>query len=110
MIDLTNIIEAAVALLAAILSAVLIPWIRSKLTAAQTAELLRWVDIAVAAAQQLYHQADGKRRLDYALELLSHRGYDINDSSVLDAVEAAVLKLHRQLAQDVPESGTGVGV
>lgn len=108
MIDLTNIIEAAVALLAAILSAFLIPWIRSKLTAAQTAELLRWVDIAVAAAQQLYYQADGERRLDYALELLAHRGYDIKDDAVLDAVEAAVLKLHRQLAQDVPESGTGV--
>ena len=108
MIDLTNVIEAAVALLAAILSAFLIPWVRSKLSAAQTAELLRWVDIAVAAAQQLYHQADGERRLDYALELLAHRGYDINDSSVLDAVEAAVLKLHRQLAQDVP--GTGVDI
>lgn len=109
MIDLTNIIEAAVALLAAIISAFLIPWIRSRLNASQTAELLRWVDIAVAAAQQLYHQSEGEKRLEYALELLAHRGYDINDSAVLDAVEAAVLKLHRQLA-DVPDSGTEAGL
>ena len=109
MIDLTNIIEAAVALLAVVASAFLIPWIKSRLNASQTAELLRWVDIAVAAAQQLYYQLDGEKRLEYALELLAHRGYDINDVAVQDAVEAAVLKLHRQLA-GVPEASTEAGV
>ena len=98
MIDLTNIFEAAVALLLAIVSAFLVPWIKTKLTSAQTTEMLRWVEIAVAAAQQLYPQNDGDVRLQYALELLENKGYNVNDNAVLDAVEAAVLKLHQQLS------------
>ena len=97
MIDLTNIVEAVIALAVTIITAFLVPWIKSKTTAQDREELLAWVDIAVAAAQQLYHQCSGQQRLDYALSVLSAEGFDIDSDAVLDAVEAAVLKLHRQL-------------
>lgn len=97
MIDLTNILEAAIALAVAIVTAFVIPWIKSRTTTEQRKELLAWVDIAVAAAQQLYHQCSGEQRLQYALALLEERGFNVNDGTVVDAVEAAVLKLHRQL-------------
>lgn len=97
--DLTKVIEAGVALLAAVITVFLLPWLSSKTTAQEREELLRWVDIAVAAAQQLYYQLDGEARLNYALALLEEKGYDIDDGAVLDAVEAAVLKLHRQMEQ-----------
>ena len=51
----------------------------------------------MGAAQQLYHQSQGKQRLQYALELLERKGFNINDRAVRDAVEAAVLKLHEEL-------------
>lgn len=97
MTNLTPILEAVVALAVAIITAFVLPWIRSRTTTEQRKELLAWVDIAVAAAQQLYHQCSGEQRLQYALSLLEERGFNVNDGTVVDAVEAAVLKLHQQL-------------
>lgn len=97
MIDLTNIVEAVIALAATIIATFLIPWIKGRTTAQDREELLAWVDIAVAAAQQLYHQCSGQQRLDHALSVLAEQGFDVDDRAVLDAVEAAVLRLHQQL-------------
>ena len=54
MIDITPIVNAVIALLAAGVSVFLIPWIKSKTTDEQRKELLEWVKIGVAAAEQLY--------------------------------------------------------
>ena len=96
MIDLTPIYNAVIALAAACVSVFFIPWLKRKTDEQEREELLRWVDIAVAAAQQLYHQAEGSKRLAYALEFLEEKGYTIDDS-VIDTVEAAVLKLHEEM-------------
>lgn len=98
MINLTPLINAFIAVLAAFLVAYVIPWIKAKTTAKQREDLLVWVDIAVAAAQQLYYQQDGQKRLTYALDLLECKGFEIDDT-VVDAVEAAVLKLHNSLKE-----------
>lgn len=97
MIDLTSIVEIVVALIGALIAAFVIPWLRTKLTAEDTKELLTWVQIAVSAAQQLYHQLDGNERLEYALAILENKGYNIDSAVVRSAVEAEVLKLHQQL-------------
>ena len=97
MTNLTPILETIIALAVAVISTFLIPWISSKTTANDREDLLKWVDIAVAAAQQLFHQMNGAQRLDYALSFLAERGFDVDDAAVLNAVEAAVLKLHRKL-------------
>lgn len=97
MTNLTPILEAVVALAVTLATVFLIPWLRGKTTASQREDLLNWVDIAVAAAQQLYHQCSGQQRLEYALTVLTERGFDVDSDAVLDAVEAAVLKLHQQL-------------
>lgn len=97
MTDITSVVEAVIALAVTVITVFLIPWISGRTTAQEREELLEWVDIAVAAAQQLYYQCSGSQRLDYALALLAEKGYDIDDGAVVDAVEAAVLKLHQQL-------------
>lgn len=102
--DLTSIVEGVIALAVTVLTVFVLPWISGKTNAQEREDLLRWVDIAVAAAQQLYYQMDGEARLNYALALLEEKGYDIDDGAVVDAVEAAVLKLHREL-----EKGATVG-
>ena len=53
-IDLTSIANAVIALIAAIITAFVIPWIRSKTTAAQFEKIKMWVTVAVEAAEQLY--------------------------------------------------------
>ncbi|MBQ3134699.1 MAG: holin [Oscillospiraceae bacterium] len=94
MIDLTPLFNALIAAASVAISVFFIPWLRSKTTAQQQSDLLRWADVAVAAAQQLYHQCSGQTRLDYALSLLAEQGFNVDLRQVRDAVEAAVLKLH----------------
>lgn len=97
MIDLTPIINAGITLISLVLVAFLVPWIKSKLTAQQTESLIKWAEIAAAAAQQLYWDMDGETRKQHALELLAEKGYDINSAEVQNALEAAVLRLHSAL-------------
>mgnify|MGYP000875397731 CR=1 FL=1 len=54
MFDITTIIESVFMLLAAIITAIVIPYIKSKTTASQQAEINAWVKIAVTAAEQIY--------------------------------------------------------
>ena len=54
MYDITPIIESVAALIAALITAFVIPYIRSKTTAQQQAEINAWVKIAVSAAEQIY--------------------------------------------------------
>lgn len=97
MTDLTPIVNAAVALLAALMTAFVIPWLKRNTTQKDREELLKWVEIAVAAAQQLYHQLEGEKRKEYVLDFLAGKGYDVHSAEVDSAIEAAVLKLHQQL-------------
>lgn len=52
--NITPIIETVFALIAAVITAIVIPYIRSKTTAQQQTEINAWVRIAVSAAEQIY--------------------------------------------------------
>lgn len=97
MIDLTPVVNAAILLIAALITAFVIPWLKRKTTAQDREEMLKWVEIAVAAAQQLYHNLDGAARKQYVLDFLAEKGYCLDDKEIDNAVEAAVLKLHKEL-------------
>lgn len=97
MTDLTPVINAVIALAAALVTAFVIPWIKRNTSAKDREELLKWVEIAVMAAQQLYHQLDGDKRKAYVLAFLASKGYDVASAEVDNAIEAAVLKLHQEL-------------
>ena len=62
MTDLTPAINAAITLLAALLTAFLIPWLKRRTSAQDREELLRWVEIAVAAAEQIWGSAQGEEK------------------------------------------------
>ena len=51
-IDITPIVNAALALIGAGVSVFLIPWLKKQTTEAQRKELTAWVKIGVAAAEQ----------------------------------------------------------
>lgn len=97
MTDLTPVINAFIALVAALVTAFVIPWIRRNTSAKDREELLKWVEIAVMAAQQLHHQLKGEERKKYVLDFLAQKGYDVSSEEIENAIEAAVLKLHREL-------------
>ncbi len=97
MIDLTPIIEAILALAAALITAFVIPWIRSKTTAAQQQTIEAVTRTLVLAAEQLYGAGNGAQKLDYVIEELKKRGYTADRA----AIEAAV-KLYLPKMEYVP--------
>lgn len=104
-IDLTPILQAAIALLAALVISRLIPWLNSRMTDDQLARTRAAVKVAVFAAEQLYGAGKGAEKLDYALNWLRNQGYDVNRAEI----EAAVWQHMKQievlgLTQDETES------
>ena len=85
-IDLTPILQALIGLLAPLITARLIPWIRARTTESQRATLTAAVRVAVCAAEQLYGAGKGEQKLNYALTWLREHGYDVQRSEIEAAV------------------------
>lgn len=96
-VDITPIVSAVIVLLSALISVFLIPYIRSRTEASRLAEIEKWVQIAVAAAEQLYTSAQGEEKKNYVLNFLTDHGYDVDFNEINSLVEAEVLKLHAEL-------------
>ena len=97
MTDITPIIQAVVALAVALITAFVIPWMKNKIGAQNMDEFMRWVQIAVAAAEQLYKSTDGDGKKAYVVNFLASKGFKVNPEEFDNAIEAAVLKLHNEL-------------
>lgn len=96
MFDITPIIEAVVALIAAIITAFLIPYIKSKTTAQQQEEINEWVKIAVSAAEQIYvGSGRGEEKKKYVLEWLHAHNITLDTSKIDVMIEAAVYELNQ---------------
>lgn len=97
MTDLTPVINAVIALIAALITAFVIPWVKRNTTAKDREEFLKWVEIAVAAAEQLFHTTQGKEKKTYVVQFLQEQGFTFSEAEIDAAIEGAVLKLHRDL-------------
>jgi len=97
MIDMTPIAQAVIALLSAIITAVLIPYILAKTTAVQQAKLQTWINVAVLAAAQIYKGSDrGTEKKNYVLEFLNKQGLTYDAAAIDALIEAAVKSLNIQ--------------
>ena len=96
--ELTEIIKLAIELVVAIVSLWLVPWLRARLNAEQVSDMLRWVEIAVSAAEQLYDDLGGKQKKAYVMSFLHDRGYAVDEEELSLMIEAAVLRLHKEIA------------
>lgn len=96
MIDLTPIFEAILALLAALVTYKLIPWIKARTTAEQQSLLAATVKTLVYAAEQLYGAGKGEEKLAYVKQKLQEKGFDID----VDAIEAAVKEITIEIAKE----------
>lgn len=94
MIDLTPIFNAAIVLLAGIITAFVIPWVQTYVLpwiAANTTEKQRNIlhglyKTAVFAAEQIYGSGAGKEKLEYAKNYIRNKGYTVD----YDMIEATV--------------------
>ena len=85
-IDLTPVFQAVIALLAALVTYKLIPWIKARTTESQQASIRAAVKVAVFSAEQIYGAGNGKEKLEFAREKLRAQGFDVDT----DEIEAIV--------------------
>lgn len=95
MYDITPIIEAVAALIAALITAFLVPYIKSKTTAEQQKEINAWVKIAVATAEQIYTGSGrGEEKKEYVINWLREHGITVDEAKLDALIEAAVYELN----------------
>lgn len=95
--EITEIMKLGVYLLAAVVSAFIIPWLKGKIGAQDMDDFLTWVDIAVYAAEQVYESTDGDKKKTYVMDYLESKGFKVDGEDLDNAIEAAVIRLHNEL-------------
>lgn len=90
MVDVTNIINAAVMLIIAVLGTYLT---HLQKQSNNTSQLNEWVKIAVSAAEQAYKVGITQDRKQYALDVLAKKGLKVNWNEIDEMIEAAVNQL-----------------
>ena len=93
--NITTIIQAVFALIAAVITVIVIPYIKSKTTAQQQAEINAWVKIAVSAAEQIYNGSGrGPEKKAFVLDWLKKRHIAVDEAKLDAMIEAAVYWLN----------------
>ena len=101
-IDLTTILEAVIALIGAVLTCIVIPFIKEKTTVAQRQKLEAIVKTAVYAAEQIFANAEksGEAKKDYVVAYLETKGYKVNVNVLSDdlnnMIEAFVYQMNEE--------------
>ena len=96
MFDITPIVEAVVALIAVMITTVVIPFVKAKTSAQEQQEINEWVKIAVAAAEQMYvgHNR-GVEKKRFVLSWLEEHGVKVDMEHINAMIEAAVYELNK---------------
>ena len=93
-VNITPILESIITIKCMVVSYFLIPYIKSKLTAAQWSNLQQWAEIGVKAAEVLFNGTKlGKDKREYVFSVLESlcqkHGYDFDEDSIRLALENA---------------------
>ena len=84
--DMISIFEALLALLAVVLTAFVLPWLKQKENSERQQNLVFWLKAAVEAAEEYFKGSGrGAEKAAYVQQFLTRRGWN------LDEQEAAVL-------------------
>lgn len=81
-IDITIIVQALITLIASIITAVIVPYIKARTTEKQQALLLSALNIAVKAAEQIYGSGAGQEKKEYVLKYLADRNIEVDDAAI----------------------------
>lgn len=102
MIDLTQVIIAVLTLIFSVVSAFLIPYLKTKVSAEQLETIKFWVNIAVQAAEMIYAGSGrGEEKKEYVLKFLNSKGFTLNTEEIENIIEAAVLELKKTQKENV---------
>lgn len=105
-IDLTAIFQAILALLAAIITYKVIPWIKARTNSEQQSLLKATIRTLVFAAEQLYGAGKGAEKLDFVVKQLEQQGFTANRVEIEAAVGEYLNGWPSSVARDVTEDVT----
>ena len=95
MTDITPIVAIIIALIFAVITIIIAPWIKSRTTTEQQTQIMSWVNIAVLAAEQLFKGIGrGEEKKQYVIDFLKSKGYYIDAEKIEAMIEAEVAKLN----------------
>ena len=95
MIDLTPLVEAVIALAAAVITVFLIPWLRARYGNETLEKVRGWVQIAVYAAEKLYGAGNGDQKLAYAEQVLALHKIKLDTATLKAMVDAEIKKMEQ---------------
>lgn len=96
--NITPIIVALIGLLSTVITAVAIPYFKSKTTNAQRENIYFWVKLAVEAAEQIFSDPGmGATKKQYVEKFLTEHGLTLDADQLDAAIEAAVLEMKSEL-------------
>lgn len=96
--------KVIIPLLGAIITYILIPYVRAKTTKEQRDNVYFWVQVAVQAAEMIYRErGQGKLKKEYVIEFLTSQGINITLQELDILIEAAVKELN--IIQDKANQG-----
>lgn len=97
--DITQIIVSIIGLLMAVVTGILVPYIRSKTTTEKFNQIVFWTNIAVQAAEQIYVGTGmGEKKKMYVQKFLIEKGLNLDEAALDAVIESAVLELKAAIA------------
>jgi len=95
MVNIEIIIKVIIPILGAIITYLIVPFIRQKTTKEQRENIYFWVTVAVQAAEQIYKEkGQGKLKKEYVVDFLVSKGINITIQELDVLIEAAVKELN----------------
>ncbi|MBE5807098.1 MAG: holin [Clostridiales bacterium] len=105
-IDLTPILQAVIGLIAALIAYRLIPWIKARTTTEQQAQYMAAVRVAVFAAEQIFGAGKGAEKMDYAINYLREKGFDVDSREIEATVGEFINELDLKIVSTQPPDVT----
>lgn len=91
-----KIITLIISIIGLILTGIVVPWIKAKISNEKMSLVKMWVQVAVAAAEQLFKTPGmGAEKKKHVVEILKSKGITITDQELDALIEAAVYELNR---------------
>lgn len=98
--DYTLLFEGVLTILFALVTMYVIPWIKTKVSAEELTEIIKWVKIAVQAAEMIYKESGmGEEKKAYVKTFLEDKGIKYDERQIDSMIESAVLELKEQFVK-----------
>lgn len=93
--DNFNILQVILAIVSIVVTGILIPLIKTKISKTDLEKTLVITDIAVKAAEQIYKEAGkGQIKKKYVIDYLKRSGLNLTDEEINALIEATVKELN----------------